>query len=149
VPRPRSSPTSARVPVRRRNLVWLVFGWPTFRDLIPNWKHHARSVLAQSGAAADEHPADPRFTEIIDDLPANVEDFPSWWARHDIGTYGWPSSTSTIHARPDDRLPGQTGRYRRPRPAPGHPLPHDRATTEQLPYLLTQSPAGSSAGLLG
>lgn len=136
-------------PVCQRNLVWLVMAWAPFRDLLPNWEQQAISLLAQFRAAADEHPADPRFTEIINDLGATGADFARLWARHDIDTFrlatkyvDHPTLGRAVFrqvklAVVDDPNVYLVIRY-----------PHDQKTAERLPQLLRNhspsSPVASS-----
>jgi len=71
----------------QRNTLWLIFGWPPAHKLLVDWEQQATLVLAQFRKAADEHPSDPRFAEIVADLHRDVPDFDLWWDRHDVATF--------------------------------------------------------------
>ena len=71
----------------QRNTLWLIFGWPPAHQLLVDWEQQATLVLAQFRKAADEHPADPRFAEIVADLHRDVPDFGLWWDRHEVDTF--------------------------------------------------------------
>lgn len=75
------------LPVAHRNMLWLIFCWPQSRTLLVDWERQAAPVLAQFRMVADEHPADPRFAEIIAELSGTAMDFDSWWERHEVATY--------------------------------------------------------------
>ena len=77
----------AALPPEQRNMIWLIFAWPPARALFVDWERQARPVLAQFRIAADEHPTDPRFAEILADVRNARDDFDSWWSRHDVADY--------------------------------------------------------------
>lgn len=77
----------AALPPDRRNMLWLIFCWPPAHELFVEWEQQATPVLAQFRMAADEHPTDPRFAEIITELAGTAPDFATWWERHDVAGY--------------------------------------------------------------
>lgn len=61
----------ARLPPKRRNMLWLVFRWPPCRTLLVDWEPEARSLLGQFRARAAHRPDDPRYAEIIESIRAD------------------------------------------------------------------------------
>ncbi|MEU9191658.1 helix-turn-helix domain-containing protein [Streptomyces hundungensis] len=58
----------ARLPAKRRNMLWLVFRWPPCRTLLVDWEDEARALLGQFRARAAHQPDDPRYAEIIEEI---------------------------------------------------------------------------------
>ena len=77
----------AALPVERRNMLWVIFGWPPARFLMTDWEAQASQVLAQFRVRADEEPGDPRFAAVVADLLAVVPDFARFWQRHEVADY--------------------------------------------------------------
>ncbi|GAA1986998.1 helix-turn-helix transcriptional regulator [Catenulispora subtropica] len=75
------------LPPARRNMLWLLFGWPPAREVMVDWDRQASPVLAQFRMVAEEHPHDPRYAEIVEDLHRHVPDFSTWWERHEVADY--------------------------------------------------------------
>ncbi|MCC9307590.1 helix-turn-helix transcriptional regulator [Kitasatospora sp. RB6PN24] len=137
----------AALPPARRNMLWLVFGWPPARTLMLDWEEQAPRILAQFRVAADEHPDDPRFAEILAELRAAAPDFPHWWDRHDVVGYqvvlkGYQHPRagrlllrqSKLLAAEDSRI-HLVARF-----------PADEVTAARLPLLLDGTPADPPAG---
>ncbi|MGW2374286.1 helix-turn-helix transcriptional regulator [Kitasatospora sp. NPDC001683] len=76
-----------RLPVERRNMIWLYFGWQPMRTVLKNWEAESWAVLAQFRASADRHPDDPRFAEIVADVSTADPGFPARWERHDVAGF--------------------------------------------------------------
>ncbi|MBX7550342.1 helix-turn-helix transcriptional regulator [Streptomyces sp. tea 10] len=75
------------LPAARRNMLWVIFGWPPARSLMTDWEAQATQVLAQFRMRADEEPADPRYAAVVADLLAHTPDFARHWQRHDVADY--------------------------------------------------------------
>ncbi|MFE9413488.1 helix-turn-helix domain-containing protein [Streptomyces sp. NPDC006704] len=58
----------ARLPPKRRNMLWLVFRWPPCRTLLADWEPEARALLGQFRARAARQPHDQRYAEIIESI---------------------------------------------------------------------------------
>ncbi|MFG2720817.1 helix-turn-helix domain-containing protein [Streptomyces sp. NPDC048416] len=56
----------ARLPPKRRNMLWLVFCWPPCRTLLADWEPEARALLGQFRVRAARAPHDPRYAEITE-----------------------------------------------------------------------------------
>ena len=72
---------------KRRNMIWLYFGWQPMRTILKNWETESWAILAQFRASADRHPTDPRFAEIVDDVAGVDPGFSARWARHDVAGF--------------------------------------------------------------
>jgi len=70
------------LPPARRNLMWLYFAKGTAISQGIGWQERGRHLLGQFRAVAAEHPGDERFTELIDALQEESEQFRAWWPRH-------------------------------------------------------------------
>ncbi|TQF04574.1 XRE family transcriptional regulator [Kitasatospora acidiphila] len=75
------------LPVQRRNMIWLYFGWHPMRTVLKNWETESWAILAQFRASADRHPGDPRFTEIVEDVSSADPGFAERWERHDVAGF--------------------------------------------------------------
>jgi transcriptional regulator with XRE-family HTH domain len=58
-----------------------------YREMYVHWASVAPGVVAAFRADAAQHPADPTFTRIVDDLSAISPDFIELWERHDVGPH--------------------------------------------------------------
>ncbi|GAA1967906.1 helix-turn-helix transcriptional regulator [Kitasatospora viridis] len=76
-----------QLPPKRRNMIWLYFGWPPMRTVVKDWETESWAVLAQFRASADRHPGDPRFAEIVADVSSADPGFPARWERHDVAGF--------------------------------------------------------------
>jgi hypothetical protein len=56
----------------------------------------ARAVLSQFRAAADRHPDDPRFTELVAALTESSLQFRDWWAEYPV-RYFRPATIAIKH----------------------------------------------------
>ncbi|MEU6173300.1 helix-turn-helix transcriptional regulator [Streptantibioticus parmotrematis] len=72
----------ARLPAKRRNLLWLVFRWTPARSLLADWEGEARALLGQFRAQAARHPDDGRYAEIVAELLADP-DAARWYDRRE------------------------------------------------------------------
>jgi len=73
-----------RVPADKVNLVWWMFTAPQARQVYVDWEAEAGALLARFRAAADRHPDDPDFAELIDRLHRDSPSARAWWSRHEI-----------------------------------------------------------------
>ena len=71
-----------------RNMVWWTFTHPTARSVLVDWEHEASALLARLRSAAARHPADPGFTELIEQLHGASPEVRSWWPRHEVAQIG-------------------------------------------------------------
>jgi transcriptional regulator with XRE-family HTH domain len=73
-----------RLTTRDRNTVWRIFTSPAHRQLLVDWEHDARRVLASFRATCGRYPGDPRLTELIHDLLLVSPEFRAWWPDHEV-----------------------------------------------------------------
>jgi hypothetical protein len=85
-----------KLPVERRNLVWMMFTDPENRARLARWEPAARSVISQLRAAAGQHPDDPRFAELVAALTEASPEFKAWWADYPI-RYFRPATVGLDH----------------------------------------------------
>ena len=70
-----------------RNLLWVLFADRATRDLIVDWDIHARQALAEFRAATTGLRGDPVYSELIERLAAESEEFAAWWPEHDVSQF--------------------------------------------------------------
>ena len=80
----------ARVPVRQRNYVRLLFSDPALRSLHMDWEHDARAAVAALRMVAARDPDDPELAILVGELCVQDPDFGTWWASHHVNgaSYG-------------------------------------------------------------
>jgi transcriptional regulator with XRE-family HTH domain len=80
-------PTVATIAPPERNLVWVMFGEPSARELIGDWENEARRVLSQFRAEIVPFADDPELTALVARLEAASPEFSTWWPRHDVAGF--------------------------------------------------------------
>lgn len=70
-----------------RNLLWVLFADPFTKELIVDWDIHARQALAEFRAATAALRADTEFTELVERLAVESEEFAAWWPEHDVSGF--------------------------------------------------------------
>lgn len=69
---------------RPPNLVRWMFLEPEARDVVVDWEPEARGLLARLRTQAARHPADPRYTRLIDELTDGSPQARAWWGRYEV-----------------------------------------------------------------
>ncbi|MFF7247305.1 helix-turn-helix transcriptional regulator [Embleya sp. NPDC008237] len=72
------------LPPEERNIVWWTLVAPEARTRLVDWEVEAVGALARFRAAADHHPGDPAFADLIRRLRAAGPEADAWWPRHDV-----------------------------------------------------------------
>lgn len=118
---------------------------PIYRERAADWQQNAASVVAQFRVLTSEHPGDPAYQLIVDELAHQSAEFAELWQRRDVQAAGqlgkvvrhptagllhFESTQLRVPARPDLAIVLHT------------PLP-DTGTAEQLEWLT--SPEGRRA----
>lgn len=67
-----------------RNMLWLMFMKPDYRNLFCNWEHHARGMIGRFRAAYDQYWADPWFAAFIERIREQSPEFATFWSTHDV-----------------------------------------------------------------
>jgi transcriptional regulator with XRE-family HTH domain len=83
-----------RMNTHERNMIWLLFTMPLFRQTIVDWQGHARRILAEFRASCAHYPGNPRLTELIQDLMIHSPEFRAWWPDHEV--LGAPEGQKTF-----------------------------------------------------
>ncbi|MDI5961456.1 helix-turn-helix transcriptional regulator [Streptantibioticus silvisoli] len=79
-----------QVPDADRNLLWLVFTHPDWREAVVDRDEFTRRCTAQLRAAMAEHVAEPAWKTLVKRLRQTSQEFEQLWARHEVVR---PSST--------------------------------------------------------
>ncbi|MGD8190710.1 helix-turn-helix transcriptional regulator [Brevibacillus ginsengisoli] len=68
-----------------RNSIWRAFTSSYMKNLLKgDWEKHAQRRLAQFRAGYGRYIDDPWWSEMIDRLANESEEFRKWWLRHDV-----------------------------------------------------------------
>ncbi|GIH14313.1 helix-turn-helix transcriptional regulator [Rugosimonospora africana] len=86
----------ARLPERRRNLVWMMFTDPEIRARMQRWEPAARAVLSQFRAAVGQQPGDDRFRELVTALQEASPEFRCWWPDYAVSDFR-PATVALDH----------------------------------------------------
>jgi transcriptional regulator with XRE-family HTH domain len=70
-----------------RNLLWVLFGDPSTRDLIVDWDIHARQALAEFRAGTTPHRNDPEVAALVSALQAASREFAAWWPEQNVSQF--------------------------------------------------------------
>jgi transcriptional regulator with XRE-family HTH domain len=79
-----SVPHVETLPLEDRNVLWLMFTDPHWRETIVDWDDTAARMVAQYRAAMAEHVAEPAWKGLIARLHRASPEFAEVWARHDV-----------------------------------------------------------------
>jgi transcriptional regulator with XRE-family HTH domain len=66
------------------NFLRWVFLEPLARDVLVDWAPEARGLLARLRVLAGRHPADPRYTRLIEELHEHSPESRAWWAQYEV-----------------------------------------------------------------
>ncbi|MEX2969183.1 helix-turn-helix transcriptional regulator [Streptomyces sp. C184] len=69
---------------RPANFVRWMFLEPVARDVVLDWEPEARGLLARLRTQAGRHPADPRYTRLIDELNEDSPEARAWWRQYEV-----------------------------------------------------------------
>jgi len=72
------------VPLEDRNILWLMFTHPQWRERIVDWEDTAARMVAQYRGAMAEHVAEPAWKNLVARLHRSSPDFTVFWDRHDV-----------------------------------------------------------------
>jgi hypothetical protein len=75
----------SKVPARYRNILWLLFTQPAWRDLIVE-QDDVAYVVARFRANMAEHVGEPAWMELVRELSEVSPRFVELWERHDVAT---------------------------------------------------------------
>ncbi|MGX1850984.1 helix-turn-helix transcriptional regulator [Streptomyces sp. NPDC055299] len=69
---------------RPANFVRWMFLEPVARDVVIDWEPEARGLLARLRTQAGRHPADPRYTRLIEELTEGSPQARAWWGQYEV-----------------------------------------------------------------
>lgn len=73
-----------KINVRERNMVWMMFTNPDYKNLFIDWEFHAQGMLARFRSDIGHYIEDPWLTNFIDELKTESEQFNLWWSKHEV-----------------------------------------------------------------
>ena len=72
------------IPIEDRNLLWLTFTNPRWREVIVDWDDAAARMVAEYRAAMAEHLDEPAWKTLVARLHRASPQFTEVWERHDV-----------------------------------------------------------------
>ena len=72
------------IPIEDRNVLWLTFTDPRWRNVIVDWDETAGLMVAEYRAAMAEHLDEPAWTTLVARLEHASPEFGAFWERHDV-----------------------------------------------------------------
>jgi transcriptional regulator with XRE-family HTH domain len=67
-----------------RNILWLAFTEPSWRELLVDWDTAARGMTAKFRVALAEHVAEPKYKSLLKRLLLASPEFAEAWEHHDV-----------------------------------------------------------------
>jgi transcriptional regulator with XRE-family HTH domain len=72
------------IPIEDRNILWLAFTHPRWREVIVDWEEITGRMVAEYRALMAEHLDDPAWKTLVARLHATSPEFAAIWERHDV-----------------------------------------------------------------
>jgi transcriptional regulator with XRE-family HTH domain len=72
------------IPIEDRNLLWLAFTHPRWREVIVDWDEIVGRMVAEYRAAMAEHLDEPAWKTLVARLHRASPEFTAVWERHDV-----------------------------------------------------------------
>jgi transcriptional regulator with XRE-family HTH domain len=72
------------MPIEDRNILWLAFTHPRWRDVIVDWEDVSGRLVAEYRALMAEHLDDPAWKTLVARLHRASPEFTALWERHDV-----------------------------------------------------------------
>jgi hypothetical protein len=76
------------MPLAHRNLIWMTFLDPGYRERLHDWEPVARNCVAYLRMDARRYPNDTRLAALIGELSVKDDDFRVWWGSHTVRAAG-------------------------------------------------------------
>ncbi|WP_042386766.1 helix-turn-helix transcriptional regulator [Streptacidiphilus melanogenes] len=73
-----------RFDAEHRNIMWLAFTEPSWRELLVDWETAARGMTAKFRVALAEHVAEPKYKSLLKRLLLASPEFAEAWEHHDV-----------------------------------------------------------------
>lgn len=74
----------ADIPPEKRNVLWLVFADPQYRQTMADWETDARAMLAKFRLEFGHHSDDPAFAQLVRELREISPEFHRWWPQQNV-----------------------------------------------------------------
>lgn len=75
-----------KIPPEGRNLLWLMFTSPAYRQVVKGWEGAAGFIVAQFRANMAEHVSEPSWKSLVSALRQRSAEFAQLWDRNDVTT---------------------------------------------------------------
>jgi hypothetical protein len=72
------------LPYEDRNIMWLIFTDPAWREALPDWPETSRLIVAKYRAAMAEHLSEPAWKTLVKRLQEASSEFAALWDRHEV-----------------------------------------------------------------
>jgi transcriptional regulator with XRE-family HTH domain len=72
------------IPIEDRNILWLAFTHPRWREVIVDWDDVVGRLVAEYRAAMAEHLDEPAWKTLVARLHGAAPEFTAVWDRHDV-----------------------------------------------------------------
>lgn len=76
------------VPPEDRNIMWLAFTDPAWREALIDWERATHSMVGKFRAAMADHVAEPPYKTLLKKLLLASPEFAELWERHDVAGTG-------------------------------------------------------------
>ncbi len=76
------------IPIEDRNVLWLTFTDPRWREVIVDWDEVVGRMVAEYRAAMAEHLDEPAWKTLVARLHRASSEFTTVWERHDVHSAG-------------------------------------------------------------
>jgi transcriptional regulator with XRE-family HTH domain len=87
----------APLPPHRRNLLWLMFTEPVYRDMFGGWDSEMyRQLVGRFRRTFAAHVDEPAWQALVTELSARSPAFRKHWERHEVTSYA-PSAKTLVH----------------------------------------------------
>jgi transcriptional regulator with XRE-family HTH domain len=77
-------PDLGSIPIEDRNILWLAFTHPAWREVIVDWDDATRRLVGEYRGAMAEHLDEPAWKTLVARLHDASPEFAAMWARHDV-----------------------------------------------------------------
>ena len=77
-------PDLESIPIEDRNVLWLAFTHPAWREVIVDWDDAVGRLVGEYRGAMAEHLDEPAWKTLVARLHAASREFAAMWARHDV-----------------------------------------------------------------
>lgn len=72
------------MPIEERNVLWLTFTHPSWREVIVDWDDVVGRMVAEFRAAMADHLEEPAWKTLVARLHGASPEFTAFWERHDV-----------------------------------------------------------------